>query len=101
LRGQDLGAAGQTGQWAAQQATLQGQQNALNAQTGLGFERLGFDVNNAQLNAQVQSQIAHNQNALQQWEAQMGADEHATDRDQNMFSGGLGAIGGLAGLAFI
>jgi hypothetical protein len=88
IRAQDYGAAGMTGGWAQNQAALQEQQNALNQQGQLAYEGMGQRVGEDQLNAGLQ----HEGMGLGQWQTQVGLDKAATDREQQVIGGGVGAL---------
>jgi hypothetical protein len=101
VRGQDFAGAGMagnfanmTGSWAQNQAALRMQQQQLALQGQLGYERMGYDVQNAQLQANLQSRGMDEGH----WQSQSGLDQHSTDRDTQNFWKGLGAVtGGAAG----
>jgi len=97
MRGQDYAAAGMTGGWAQNQAALEMQQRQLGLQGQLGFEQLGYNVNDAQLRAQMQLESAQQGH----WQAQSNLDA-ASQRasDANTWKGvslGAGAVGGGMG----
>lgn len=95
IRGQDYGGAQLQGGWELDQARLREQQNALNAQTGLGYEQLGYNVGKTQLEAGLQ----HEGMGLQQWQTQTGLDKAAVDRDYNTAVGAAQAGASVIGAA--
>jgi hypothetical protein len=93
MRNQAYSAAGLTGGWAQNQAALEMQQRQLAAGTQLGYEQMGYNVNNAQL----QALIAQQAQAEGHWMAQSGLDQAsqqaATSNAIDAGSGAAGAVG--------
>lgn len=75
MRGQDYGAAGLAGGWAGQNAGLTMQQRQLGLQGQLGFEGLGNQVQEDQLNANIQKQAQMQGH----WQGQSGLDQRYTE----------------------
>jgi hypothetical protein len=99
LRGQDYGAAGMTAGWdtheADRAAQLAMEQRQLGLQGQLGFEGMGYNVNNAQL----QANIAMHGQQLQQWQSQLQADQ-ASDAmaNANYWKAAQMGMGGAMGV---
>ncbi len=75
MRSGDLAAQGAAANQSQFQSQMQGQQNALNQQGQMGYEQMGYNVNNAQLGARMGYQ-GFNQD---QWKAQAGMDASSRD----------------------
>jgi hypothetical protein len=98
IRGQDLGqqgaalqARGQSAQQAQFGTSAELQQRGLNAQTGLGYDRLANDVNTTQL----QADIARRNNQEQHWAGQSGLDAHSTDRTTEATNSAIRGVTGI------